>query len=76
VHKAQGSEYPAVVLVLAREHGRMLRRRLLYTAVTRAKRLLVLLAEPAALERAVETAEPPRDSLLLPRLLGRLEEGP
>lgn len=76
VHKAQGSEYPAVVLVLAREHGRMLRRRLLYTAVTRAKRLLVLLAEPAALERAVETAEPPRDSLLLPRLLGRLEGGP
>lgn len=76
VHKAQGSEYPAVVLVLAREHGRMLRRRLLYTAVTRAKRLLVLLAEPAALERAVETADPPRDSLLLPRLLGRLEEGP
>ncbi len=76
VHKAQGSEYPAVVLVLAREHGRMLRRRLLYTAVTRAKRLIVLLAEPAALERAVETADPPRDSLLLPRLLGRLEEGP
>lgn len=73
VHKAQGSEYPAVVLVLAREHGRMLRRRLLYTAVTRAKRLLVLLAEPRALERAVATADPPRSSLLLPRLCGRLE---
>jgi exodeoxyribonuclease V alpha subunit len=76
VHKAQGSEYPAVVLVLARAHGRMLRRRLLYTAVTRAKRLLVLLTEPAALNRAVATAEPPRASLLRPRLLGELDEGP
>lgn len=76
VHKAQGSEYPAVVVLLAREHGRMLRRRLLYTAVTRAKRLLVLLAEPRALERAVASAEPPRGSLLLPRLLGRLEGEP
>lgn len=75
VHKAQGSEYPAVVLVLARAHGPMLRRHLLYTAVTRAKRLLVLLTEPEALNRAVATAEPPRDSLLRPRLLGELEEG-
>ncbi len=53
VHKAQGCEYPAVVLVLCRAHGRMLSRRLLYTAVTRARRLVVLVAEPAALARAV-----------------------
>lgn len=75
VHKAQGSEYPAVVVVLATVHGRMLRRRLLYTAVTRAKRLLVVLAEPQALERAVRMAEPPRCSLLRARLEGRLETG-
>ena len=47
VHKAQGSEYAAVVMPLARLHGRMLQRRLLYTAVSRAKKLVVLLAEPA-----------------------------
>ena len=55
VHKAQGSEYPCVVIILAREHGRMLRRDLLYTAVTRARRLVVVLAEPQALARAVES---------------------
>lgn len=53
VHKAQGSEYPAVVLALAASHGRMLNRRLLYTAVTRARRLVVLVAEPEALARAL-----------------------
>ena len=54
VHKAQGSEYPVVVLPLARQQGRMLRRNLVYTAITRAKRLVVLLAEPGALELAIE----------------------
>ncbi len=68
VHKSQGSEYPAVVLLLMREHGRMLRRQLLYTAMTRARRLLVVLASGNALERAVATAEPPRHSLLGHRL--------
>jgi exodeoxyribonuclease V alpha subunit len=68
VHKSQGSEYPAVVLLLMREHGRMLRRQLLYTAMTRARRLLVVLAATGALERAVATPEPPRLSLLGHRL--------
>ncbi|MGI9416825.1 MAG: SF1B family DNA helicase RecD2 [Geminicoccaceae bacterium] len=54
VHKAQGSEYPVIVLPLARQQGRMLRRNLVYTAITRAKRLVVLIAEPGALETAVE----------------------
>ncbi len=70
VHKAQGSEYPAVVLLLANQHGRMLRRRLVYTAITRARRLLVILCEPAALERAIRSPEPPRTSLLRYRILG------
>lgn len=68
VHKSQGSEYPAVLLLLLREHGRMLRRQLLYTAMTRARRLLVVLAESSALERAVATPEPARISLLAHRL--------
>lgn len=53
VHRAQGSEYPAVVLTLDRSHSLLLNRRLLYTAVTRAKRLLVLVGSRIALERAV-----------------------
>jgi exodeoxyribonuclease V alpha subunit len=76
VHKAQGSEYPAVVMPLARTHGRMLQRRLLYTAVSRAKKLVVLLAEPAALERAVQgRADRPRVSLLAERLRRSKEQG-
>ncbi|MGD9509853.1 MAG: ATP-dependent RecD-like DNA helicase, partial [Geminicoccaceae bacterium] len=69
VHKAQGSEYPAVVLPLLRQHGRMLRRNLLYTALTRAQRLAVLLTEPDALERAVrDTSDLRRRTLLRQRL--------
>ncbi len=49
VHKAQGSEYPAVVLALADHHAVMLDRRLVYTGVTRAKRLLVIIASSRAL---------------------------
>ncbi len=53
VHKSQGSEYPAVVLPLLGEHYMMLQRNLLYTAVTRARQLLVLVAAPRALRRAL-----------------------
>jgi exodeoxyribonuclease V alpha subunit len=70
VHKAQGSEYPAVVLPLVRHHARMLRRRLLYTAITRARRLVVILAEQGAIERAVrDVGEADRISLLKQRLV-------
>jgi exodeoxyribonuclease V alpha subunit len=69
VHKSQGSEYPAVILPLLRQHGRMLRRNLLYTAITRARRLVVLLTEPEALERAVrDTSDLHRITLLRQRL--------
>ena len=53
IHKAQGSEFPAVVVVLANQHHLLLQRRLLYTAMTRAKRLLVVVAMESALRRAV-----------------------
>ena len=42
VHKSQGSEYPVVVMPLLRQHGRMLQRNLLYTGISRARRLVVL----------------------------------
>jgi len=54
IHKAQGSEYPAVVIPLAMQHYMLLERNLLYTAVTRGRRLVVLLAEPRALAMAVK----------------------
>ncbi len=54
VHKAQGSEYPAVVVPLSTQHYVMLRRNLLYTAMTRGKRLVVLVGSQRALRMAVE----------------------
>ena len=55
VHKAQGSEYPAVVVPLLTTHFPMLQRNLLYTAITRAKRLVVLVGTRRALAIAVRT---------------------
>ncbi len=53
VHRAQGSEYPAVIFALDQGHFLMLNRGLLYTAITRAKGLLILLGSRWALERAI-----------------------
>jgi exodeoxyribonuclease V alpha subunit len=53
VHKAQGSEYPAVVLPVTTQHYPMLQRNLLYTGVTRGRRLVVLVGQPKALAIAV-----------------------
>jgi exodeoxyribonuclease V alpha subunit len=53
VHKSQGSEYPAVILVLCSSHYMMLQRNLLYTALTRARKLCVLVGEKRAIGRAV-----------------------
>lgn len=55
IHKSQGSEYPAVVVTLGMQHFTMLQRRLLYTAMTRGRRLVVLLGEKRAVEKAVES---------------------
>jgi exodeoxyribonuclease V alpha subunit len=54
VHKSQGSEYPAVVIPLATQHYMLLERNLLYTAVTRGKKLVVLIGQPKALAMAVK----------------------
>jgi exodeoxyribonuclease V alpha subunit len=53
IHKSQGSEYPAVVIPLTTQHYVMLARNLLYTAVTRGKRLVVLIGQRRALAIAV-----------------------
>jgi len=56
IHKAQGSEYPAVVIPLATQHYNLLERNLLYTGVTRGRRLVVLVTQPQALGMAVKRA--------------------
>lgn len=54
IHKSQGSEYPAVVIPLSTQHYMMLERNLLYTGVTRGKKLVVVVGQPRALKMAVE----------------------
>ncbi|KMY67218.1 hypothetical protein AAU61_10050 [Desulfocarbo indianensis] len=58
IHKSQGSEYPAVVIALGMEHYIMLNRPLLYTAVTRGQKVVVIVGHAGALKRAVERNEP------------------
>jgi len=57
VHKSQGSEYPSVVLTLLGEHAAMLQRNLLYTAVTRARRLVVIVGSRSALQTAIRRTD-------------------
>jgi exodeoxyribonuclease V alpha subunit len=58
IHKSQGSEYPAVVLPLLSEHFVMLERNLLYTGITRARKLVVLVGQVRAIELAVQNDRP------------------
>jgi exodeoxyribonuclease V alpha subunit len=74
VHKAQGSEYPAVVLPLFTEHFPMLRRAVLYTAMTRAKKLLVVVGQKRALAAAVADARRSERFGLLARRLGACDD--
>jgi exodeoxyribonuclease V alpha subunit len=53
IHKSQGSEYPAVVIPVMTQHYAMLERNLLYTGVTRGKRLVVLVGQKKAVATAV-----------------------
>ncbi len=56
IHKSQGSEYPAVVVLMHTSHYIMLKRNLLYTAITRGKRLVVLIGNRRAMFRAISTS--------------------
>lgn len=53
IHKSQGSEYPVVIVVLSNQHYVLLQRNLLYTAITRGKKLVCVLGEPPAVSRAI-----------------------
>ncbi|MEW6274523.1 MAG: ATP-dependent RecD-like DNA helicase [Bacillota bacterium] len=75
VHKSQGSEYPVVVLPLLKQHFVMLQRNLLYTAITRAKKLLVIVGDKKALAMAVRNARPQERYTGLQRRLRRCFSG-
>ena len=75
VHKSQGSEFPVVILPFLSQHYMMLQRNLLYTAMTRAKKLLILVGSRRAVQLAVENARlEPRSTLLTRRLLEKRHE--
>lgn len=57
IHKSQGSEFPIVILPVVRSYYRMLRKNLLYTAITRSKKFLILCGEIEALEWGVRNKE-------------------
>lgn len=68
IHKAQGSEFEMVILPLVNQYQRMLKRNLLYTAVTRAKSLLILIGEPSAFETATKELSANRQTTLKERI--------
>lgn len=73
VHKSQGSEYHTVIMVLVNSHAIMLQRKLFYTAVTRAKRKVILVGTKRAVQTAVQNQRTSRRfTLLIPRLKGEL----
>ena len=55
IHKSQGSEYPAVIVIIHTQHYVMLQRNLLYTAITRGRRLVLLMGVPYAVDQAIKT---------------------
>ena len=77
VHKAQGAEYPVVVMPVMMTHYVMLQRNLLYTGVTRAKRGLVLVGTKKAIAYCVgHVTVDSRNTLLMQRLAGTLPKTP
>lgn len=69
IHKSQGSEYPAVVIPLHTQHFVMLQRNLLYTGITRGKRLVALVGSRRAISRAVQRQDHARRYSLLSQRL-------
>jgi exodeoxyribonuclease V alpha subunit len=72
IHKSQGSEFAAVVIPVVTAHFKMLQRNLLYTAVTRAKRLVVLVGQPEAVRISVQNASGNKRWTRLRQALGKL----
>jgi exodeoxyribonuclease V alpha subunit len=71
IHKSQGSEYPVVLIPMTLQHRIMLQRNLLYTGMTRAKKLLLFVGDRRALRTAVATTHPTRRRTTLAERLRR-----
>jgi len=69
IHKSQGSEYPIVIIPLLKAHFMMLQRNLLYTAITRGRKKVVLVGDPAAYAMAVRNADSKQRCTQLPQAL-------
>ena len=76
IHKSQGSEFPCVVIPLHTQHYMMLRRNLLYTAVTRGKQLVVLVGTKKALGMAIHRRDTGRRFGLLRQRLDEVMARP
>jgi exodeoxyribonuclease V alpha subunit len=57
IHKSQGSEYPAVIIPIFMQHFTLLARNLIYTAITRAKKLCILIGQPRAIAMAIKNTK-------------------
>jgi len=69
IHKSQGSEYPIVIIPLLKAHFMMLQRNLLYTAITRGRKKVFLVGDPAAYAMAVRNADSKQRCTHLPQAL-------
>lgn len=76
IHKSQGSEYPAVVIPLMVQHYMLLQRNLIYTGVTRGKKLVILVGESKAFHMAVKNNRMHKRHTRLARRLGGAAEKP
>jgi exodeoxyribonuclease V alpha subunit len=72
VHKSQGSEYPAVVIPLMPQHHPLLQRNLLYTAITRGKKLVIIVGTRQAMDTAIKNDKPRNRLSLLDMRLKRV----
>jgi exodeoxyribonuclease V alpha subunit len=76
IHKSQGSEFPAVVIPIATQHYMLLQRNLIYTGITRGKKLVALIGQKKAMAIAVRNDRPQRRySGLLASLRGNVQQG-
>lgn len=65
IHKSQGSEYPVVVIPILKAHFMMLQRNLIYTAITRGKKKVVIVGDPAAYAMAAKNSDSKQRCTLL-----------
>lgn len=72
IHKSQGSEYKVVIMPVFRNYHIMLKRKLLYTGITRAKEKLILMGDIQAFKYGIESLESPRQSFLKEKIIERI----